>query len=346
MKQKKHILFLIFSLCFFSFLFADNFRVANMNQIDFDQSYDAISTNLGINEALCIKFPKDKTFLEGFEIEIKIPKIIATYRDSVIYSFYSNISPNPQSNIIDYSGYKLFTDTIPPRLSVAFQVFLDNINQPKTSPYSTLLPFVIEENQNELVIRFQLAMKGVPESFFTSEFTVSVKPILKNEGLLALNLNYPEPQENENLENTNLALDFETAKSNNITVYIDDVIISDFSKPIFLKTGVHHVSIICENYRNEVRTVVINQAATTTLDIDLKSIDPEIILVAPEETKVFLDDTEILDVKKPVKVSAGEHSVKFVIADYELTKKVTIQNGNTYVISLSVDIKVEELSEN
>ena len=106
---------------------------------------------------------------------------------------------------------------------------------------------------------------------------------------MALNLNYPEPQENENLENTNLALDFETAKSNNITVYIDDVIISDFSKPIFLKTGVHHVSIICENYRNEVRTVVINQAATTTLDIDLKSIDPEIILVAPEETKVFLE---------------------------------------------------------
>lgn len=346
MKQKQPIFILVFFFCIFSFVFADNFRVANMNKIDFDQSYETISTNIGINEALYIKFPKDKTFLEGFEIEIKIPKIIATYRDSVIYSFYKNISPIPQSNIIDYFGNKVFTDTIPPRLSVAFQVFFDNINQPKTSPYSTLLPFVIEQNQNELVIRFQLAMKGVPEDFFTSVFTVSVKPILKNEGLLNLNLIYPEAQKNVSSENIDFTTTEETTKSNNISVYIDDNIVSDFSKPIFLKTGVHHVSIICEEYRNEVRTIVVNQATTTVLDVELKSIDPEIILVAPEETKVFLDDTEIFDIKDPIKVTAGEHSVKFVIADYELTKKVSIQNGNTYVISLSVDINVEEVSEN
>ena len=348
--SNKVFLFLVSFLTFSIFnLYGENFRVAKIKTIDIPANYSSVTTNIGINEALCINIPEDKTFLLGFEIEIKIPKIVATYRDSVIYSFFSDVSPTPKENIIDYSGKKLMINTIPPRLSVNLQTFFENIENKKESPYSTLLPFNLMENQNNLVLRFQMAMKGVPESFFTSEFTVTIKPILKDEGLLSFNFIYPQNTESKEEENENTEILESTkpiveniSKNEKIFVYIDDNLISDFSKPILLKSGTHHISVISESYRNEVRTVIINQATSTTLDIELKSISPEISIIAPENTKVFLDDLELFNLDLPIQVVPGEHQIKFIIGDYELLKKLTIQNGKSYEISLSIDIDISE----
>ena len=129
---------------------AENFRVARLSVIDIPSDYSPVTVNVGINEGLCLNLPEDKTFIKGYEIEIKIPKIVATYRDSVIYSFYSDISPEPKTTVIDYSGTKVMNDTIPPRLSINLQTFLKSEAQSKGSPYSTLLPFTVSENQKNL----------------------------------------------------------------------------------------------------------------------------------------------------------------------------------------------------
>ena len=352
--MKKHRLFFLFIL-FFSFttkLLSENFRVGQMHIIDFSEDYSTSTSNVGINESLYIKYPKDKTFLEGFEIEIKIPKNIAMYRDSVIYSFFENVSPDPKPSVIDYRGEKVFTDIIPPRLSINLQSFFDNSKNVKNSPYSTLLPFKLNANQESIVLRFQLAMKGVPESFFTSEFTVTDKPILKDEGILNLSLIIPEEpllQVKTNTENLDIIEQEEnnsiketTPDKQNINVYIDDVLINDISNPIFLKTGIHHLSVISENYRNEIRTIVINQGKKESLEIQLKSITPEVYILAPENAKVFLDDIELENTSESIHITPGEHSVKYIIGDYELIKRINIQNGKTYEISLSFDIKIEE----
>lgn len=335
------ILFSFFSLFNFS-LTGENFRVAQMKSFDFSQGYDPIVATVGVNEGIYIKIPEDKTFIEGFEIEIKIPKIIATYRDSVIYSFFSNLTPEPKASLIDYSGTKLFIDTIPNRLSINLQAFFENSTQAKPSPYSTLLPFKIEKNHESLALRFQLAMKGLPESFFTSEFTVTIKPILKNEGLLELNLIYPNTESVINLDSKEAEKIESEINDQQILVYIDDNLIEEYNQPILLKTGMHHISVISENYRNEVRTVIINQGVRTSLDIELKSINPELSIVAPENTKIFLDDAEITDIQSKIPISPGEHTVKFIVGDYELIKSITISNGKSYVVSLFVDIKLEE----
>ena len=254
---------------------AENFRVARLSVIDIPSDYSPVTVNVGINEGLCLNLPEDKTFIKGYEIEIKIPKIVATYRDSVIYSFYSDISPEPKDNLIDYSGTKVMNDTIPPRLSINLQTFLKSEAQSKGSPYSTLLPFTVSETQKNLTLRFQLAMKGVPESFLTSEFTVTVKPILKDVGLLSVNFLYPHTLIFEDLEDTEDFDDeipsekvIEAVQPGNISLYVDDLVITDFSEPILLKTGTHHISVVSDSYRNEVRTVIINQATNTSLDIE------------------------------------------------------------------------------
>lgn len=331
---------------------AENFRVARLSVIDIPSDYSPVTVNVGINEGLCLNLPEDKTFIKGYEIEIKIPKIVATYRDSVIYSFYSDISPEPKDNLIDYSGTKVMNDTIPPRLSINLQTFLKSEAQSKGSPYSTLLPFTVSENQKNLTLRFQLAMKGVPESFLTSEFTVTVKPILKDVGLLSVNFLYPHTLVFEDLEDTEDFDDeipsekvIEAVQPGNISLYVDDLVITDFSEPILLKTGTHHISVVSDSYRNEVRTVIINQATNTSLDIELKSISPELIIVAPSNASVFLDDMELASFSEKIPITPGEHTVKFLLGDYELTKTLQVLNGITYEVSLLVDINVVESME-
>ena len=331
---------------------AENFRVARLSVIDIPSDYSPVTVNVGINEGLCLNLPEDKTFIKGYEIEIKIPKIVATYRDSVIYSFYSDISPEPKDNLIDYSGTKVMNDTIPPRLSINLQTFLKSEAQSKGSPYSTLLPFTVSETQKNLTLRFQLAMKGVPESFLTSEFTVTVKPILKDVGLLSVNFLYPHTLVFEDLEDTEDFDDeipsekvIEAVQPGNISLYVDDLVITDFSEPILLKTGTHHISVVSDSYRNEVRTVIINQATNTSLDIELKSISPELIIVAPSNASVFLDDMELASFSEKIPITPGVHTVKFLLGDYELTKTLQVLNGITYEVSLLVDINVVESME-
>ena len=335
-KNSKKIVFLICFLLFMTEVFCDNFRVAKLKFIDIPEDYSSVTVNVGLNEGLFIQMPKDKTFIQGFEFEIKIPKIVATYRDSVIYTFYQDVSPEPRENLIDYTGKKMMVDTIPPRLSINLQTFFENNTKNKNSPYSTLLPFTLSENQENIAIRFQMAMKGVSESFFDSEFSITIKPILKDEGLLFINLIYPEIE-------TKTESDIQQFKGN-VSIFVDDNIIADYSKPILLNTGTHHISVVSEDYRNEVRTIIINQASNSTLDIELKSISPELTIVAPANTKVFLDDTELFTFSEKFPISPGEHTVKFVIGDYELLKRVFIQNGKSYEVSLLVDINILESS--
>ena len=77
------------------------------------------------------------------------------------------------------------------------------------------------------------------------------------------------------------------------TIFIDDKItqISGSSK-VLLDTGVHDISIISEAYRNEVRTVRIDRAKTTELTVEMKSLEPTLLITAPEGTSVLLDDVK------------------------------------------------------
>lgn len=325
MKNKKSIFLLIFIFFSLFSICSEPFRVNEMKIVTISDSDATEKATLGINDSLAIQLPQNKQFLQGIELDIKIPKDVAAYRDSIVYYIYTNVQPTPNEDIIDYIGKKLFLDTLPGRLSYSIQISLDNNNPLKTSPYSTLLPITIEKDTNTLILRLQLAMKGVPESFFTAMFDITVKPILKNEGLFTLNLNYPKVEE----------------QNSPVLVYIDEKPVSSFEN-IVLPTGTHHISIISENYRNEMRTFSILQAKETILDVDLKPTTPEIIISAPETSEIYLDNELIEKTSNPISVEPGEHTIKFVIGDYEVSKSVQVINGKTYTVNLSVNIDISE----
>ena len=319
-------LFLLTGFAGLTALCAESFRVSRVHELSVVQTPDSEGTaKLGINEALAISLPADQTFIEGLELKFDIPEAVASWMDSVACSVYANISPTPKATQIDYSGTRAYVKTLPGKLSWVLQIPLKKENSIKSNNYTTKVDSVITPSSNIIFVRLQPVMKGVPEETLNAIVPITVKPILMNKGQLAFKLIPPEK------------------KLEPCTIFIDDKMtpLSADSK-VLLDTGVHDISIISESYRNEVRTVRIERAKTTELSVEMKSLEPTLLITAPEGTEVLLDDVKCTTLGKEFVITEGEHKIKFTIGDYEIVRSITAIKGKTYTANFSLDLDISE----
>ncbi len=114
------------------------------------------------------------------------------------------------------------------------------------------------------------------------------------------------------------------------------------SSGIFLESGIHNVTIISEYYRTEVRTIRIDMAKQTELSIRMRSIEPTLIITAPNGIKIYIDDEVCTKIGQEFIIQEGKHKIRFNIGDYEVTRTMTIVKGRTYKANISVDLQVSE----
>ena len=319
-------LFLLTGFAGLTALCAESFRVSRVHELAVVQTPDSEGTaRLGINEALAISLPADQTFIEGLELKFDIPEAVASWMDSVACSVYANISPTPKTTQIDYSGTRAYVKTLPGKLSWVLQIPLKKENSIKSNNYTTKVDSVITPSSNIIFVRLQPVMKGVPEETLNAIVPITVKPILMNKGQLSFKLLPPEK------------------KLEPCTIFIDDKMtpLSEDSR-VLLDTGVHDISIISESYRNEVRTVRIERAKTTELTVEMKSLEPTLLITAPEGTEVLLDDVKCTSLGKEFVITEGEHKIKFTIGDYEIVRSITAIKGKTYTANFSLDLDISE----
>lgn len=322
--------FILFSLFMAVFpLHAEQFRTSSIIPYEVTVSHTSEKPEpvvIGINDALEIGYPRDNPYIKGLEIEIRIPKIIASYRDSEVFYLFENVHPAAGGDQYDYEGKRLYKDLIPSRLSYIFRIPFEGETFTEASPYASVLPVALNKAADNLVLRTQLAMKGVPDTYFEARFEVIVQPVLADMGSLSLELIYPEGTD---LTEFPLPL-----------CYIDEKLAAT-DEPVLLKTGMHHLSVISEQYRNEMRTFSIEKAAETSLQIVLQPVTTDITIQAPEGTVITLDG-EPVESHRVIPVEAGEHLISYRLADYEVTKHVTVVRGKSYTVSLAVDVSVFE----
>lgn len=319
---KKIILFSI-SAVLVTGVSAESFRVRKMHTAEITENTPEITISSGINDATAIFLPEDKFFFEGLEIRMTIPESVALWPDTVGCTIYSSISPKPVQTQIDYNGKRSYVTTLPGRLSWVLQIPFEEASRLKPAKYTSVSDSVPDLTGNFVFWRLQTIMKGISEETMSAKIEMSIKPILKDIGLLTLNMTHPDNEENP------------------VTVFIDDKLVDD-KKPLPLTPGTHSISVISDYYRNEVRTVRIAQAKRTFVDIELRSVEPSLLITAPEGTSVFLDGNECKNIGKEFNIEMGEHTVKFVIGNYEITRVITVNKGKTYKANFSVDLEISE----
>ncbi len=306
----------------------ETFRIHKTIPVEMPET-GSITVRAGINDALAITLPGDTTFLQGIELDIRIPDVLSRYYGSVAYSLYTNLTPMPTADTINYTGTREMIDTIPGRLSLNLILPLTEPNTIRKNPYSIVLPTVYSLNSSVVFFRFQLVMKGIPEDYEWETFAVTVKPVYTDKGRLTLRVQYPVDEGGQVLERP-------------YTVFIDESLVLLEDQTLILDAGSHHLSIVSDHYRNETRTFTVEPAKTTELNIPLRDIAPTLQLVAPANTIVFLDGEEIPYTKEPIVISPGDHTIRFVVGDYETVKTIQAVNGRSYVINLSLDVDVTE----
>ena len=319
------LLFFSFLLIPCSFCGAETFRVRKVCSVSLPgDSAEEQNAVLGINDSLAVFMPQDMTYLEGFELKIKIPQIVADWRDSVAFSVYDGIRPKPNASTIDYSGTRIFVTPLPAKLNWIVHVPLKNKNSIKDNGYIAKIEAVPDVSSGYTFIRFQPAMKGVPDETYDAKFNVAVKPVLMNKGTLKLEVFSPDGQ-NASYE-----------------VFIDDAPVALLNGKVLLDSGKHNLNVQSEEFRNEMRTVYIEQAKTSEIQINLKSLAPTLIVTAPETSDVFIDDEKVDSFGTEFVVSEGEHIVKCQLGGYEIVRSLSIEKGKSYSVNLAVDLEISE----
>ncbi len=244
--KKKGLIVLFFFLTLFCFT-KDMFRVHETQLVEMQDEQQSLKARLAINDMLVIKLPKAIYFLQGLSLEIKIPKAVADYRDAVAFYVYKNMSPTPTPKTIDYAGDRVFLNTFPGRLSYNFQIPLAKNHTLKESPYSALLPEVIDVNEGYVYFRLQLVMKGTPVAVLESEFDIEVKPILIDKGMLNLSLIPPKADTRQQIPGEDLKADKDidlVANKKNYALFIDEKPVDMIDNTILLNSGVHHLAVL------------------------------------------------------------------------------------------------------
>ncbi|MBQ8679254.1 MAG: hypothetical protein IJ530_05770 [Treponema sp.] len=312
-------------------LSAENFRIRKLVPITFTNIDEKITVSSGINDALWITLPSDLTYVSGIELTLKVPEDIVTWRDSVAYMLYEKLDPIPSEKKKNYHGERVYLNTIPGNFTLTIYVPISSDFSIKDNPYSVKLPLsdnfktslAQNSKQTGIFLRFMMVMKGVPESLENSILEIAAKPVLKNKGSLTLSITPPSNEEKK------------------YSVFIDDVPANDYSQKI-LTTGEHHLSIVSDSYRNELRTFRIEQAKNTSVSVKLRGIEPLIKLLCPRNTQVYLDGELVKVTNEAIVVTQGEHTVNFILGDYEIIKTVSAMNGRTYSVNLNIDATITE----
>lgn len=214
--------------------------------------------------------------------------------------------------------------SLPSRLSFVLQIPLEKNSAMKSGPYSTVLPYIHDPLKGPLLFRLLPVMKGLPDNIESLQFSVKIKPILTDEGGFRLRLDYPE------------------TNSKPVSVRVDEILVANPESLMILTPGVHHLSIVSDDYRNEVRMFTVEQARITDLSVQMKDTTPRLYLVAPENSTILLDAQPITNSREPRTIEPGEHTILFKIGDYELAKPISVEKGHDYTVTMVIDINVTE----
>ncbi|MCR4790788.1 MAG: hypothetical protein K5839_06875 [Treponemataceae bacterium] len=322
--MKKHI-FLVLTVFLSLYLNAEQFRVRHVEIVHMPDETSVLSARLRVNDALAIYLPENSVFLDGLSLEVKIPSIVAQYRDSVAYSIFNYVNPLPNPKKIDYSGERLLIGTYPTSVRCNFLIPLSKASQINETPYSILLEESRVNKGGFIFFRNQGVMKGVPDELWDAEFIIQIKPLLKDLGAIKLNLTCPDSEMKED-----------------VTLLIDGSEVKPENGLYFTSPGEHNITLLSGNHRNENRTLYIEKAQISKLDIILTDLTPMVQIICPKQVEILLDDEKITPGNESFDVSEGYHVIRFIIGGYETVRTFEAFNGKNYKFDFSMDVEVTE----
>lgn len=311
-----------------SIFYPDSFRVGMMHtHILNSEVFEPITLQMGYNDAVSFTLKSDTLFLEGIELEIKQSAASLKYPNTIAYTIYTEISPEPAKNEIDYTAQKISTALLPNRFSHSIRIPLKEPYNFTRNGNSEIIPYSSSLCLSPFMLRLNPVMKGLPDDIEGARFTVIARPLLIAEGGLKINLQYPDKEQKP------------------VSVQLNGDYLAKYTELQLRQPGQYSLQINSDAYRTETRTCVVERGKTTQLDIQLKSITPLLRIQAPENVMIMLDGEEITLANTPIPLESGSHIIMCKIGTYQLTRQIIVEEGKSYLLTFTMDMLIQEITE-
>jgi hypothetical protein len=303
---------------------AEQVRSQVEHTVTIDESYSDTSVSIGLRELTQINLSATE-FLRGVVIQVNAPRAVLQFRESFLLNIYSNPSPPPREGVGSYSTTKILSEPFP----VSPRTFVDlPFRSQNTWNKSALNSIIVtprqQPNDYPLLLTIDPIMKGIPSDVARSRIDITVRPVLEKKGAFFIEM--PKDVDQKAVE-----------------LLIDGQVQSKKSGRFILPTGVHELVIRSDRYLPYSKSVGIEQAQTTRVKVALEPAQSRISFDAPNDAVVFFDGEEI-NVNSASQLSAepGEHVVLMRIGNYSVSKKIEIEGGKNYKVSLFFDILIND----
>ncbi|RKX81969.1 MAG: hypothetical protein DRP57_10925 [Spirochaetes bacterium] len=287
------------------------------------------STKVRLEESVSLNITGNKEFLKSIDIELHQSNILKKFADSFVVYIYKGLNPAPRKGLKNYSGIKIFSHIVPYRNRIYIKIPLkskETGNLKASLQSSYLVKQAVSAADFPLLFTIEPIMKGIPDTAFVKYFSLLITPEVENRGFFVLNVKKPEG-----------------FKKEQYSVYIDGERTDSVGKPILLTAGIHELLIKSNYFENVNSAFTVEAGKTNTMNILLKQNISTITFDAPENAVIYFDGTKLTPNQlQNLHVKEGDHLIRMKIADYSLTRKITVNKNKRYQISLVFDILVKE----
>jgi hypothetical protein len=310
---------------------SETFFVRKILRGDMNTS-ESLSFLIQVDEGLKIILPKNRTFLKALELDIQIPAEFSAHQDALSYAFFTGIQPELTETITEYQGSPIHAAALPNRAGITLGIPYGQSHSLQSTPYLSVIPVLADEKTESIFFLCREGTKKIPPELVEAKIAVTVKPVFENKGFLELVITYRQGKEIKPVENP-------------YTIFIDAKPMTGTTGRIVLETGSHHLAVVSDFYRSVVKTFAVAQGKTSKIEIELVDIAPTVVITAPANSEIYLDDVlfALAPGAEPVSLTQGQHSIRVILGGYEVQKSITLENGKSYRISVVFDAEFEEI---
>lgn len=294
--------------------------VAGVVRID-PAAPDGAGVSLRYNEAVGILLPEKPLFIEGLEIELRIPRQFQGAESSVAWSLYGAVRPEPGPGF-DYAAETIVSQLLPSRVSMVLRIPLVQGHGMRSNPFYTLIPSVQGPGKYPLLFKLSPAGKGLSAAMEAAEFKVIVRPVLGNEGGIRVVL--PPEQ---------AALKYQ--------VFVDDQPANVLDGLVIAARGLRAVRVTAPGFKDEVVSVAVEPGIVRVAEMDLQPDVPRLSIFAPQGAVVSLNGQIIPPAEwASFAMEPGEQTVNCKIGDYTINRRFTAARGKRYTLELNIELNI------
>jgi len=308
---------------------ADQFRALVVERMELDTRPELVlSMEIRADETAIIDIAGETQFLEGVLVEILLSDILKRYSEGFALTVYADIDPAPAKGMGQYEGREVFFSVLPFASRIRLGIPVEATNRERFGPEEELfgLTDAVRAARFPVLLAVQSISKGLPADALTRNFFLTAQPLVEDKGLVRLALLRPEG--------------FEDAAAE---LLLDDEPLVDLSDAVEVAAGVHTIQVRSEVFKPLTTTFSLPAAQSIELELPLEPSVSYVTLEGLEGAVAYLDGekVELLPGERK-QLTEGEHTIRFKIERYSVTKKFTVEAGNDYTISLNLEIQVRQ----